>query len=332
MLAACDRQVDTHFQGDSLMRIQASVTIPHEFEGRDLIPVIGFKATSPRWRNDACWYTNQMSFVEVAVKGDFPSNFTLDVFDPPPPEALHRWSDGPAFGRGYVTAVPRRHEEGLITSPADEEMFQGWKDVNRETCYVEDENGHYRDKEEGRSCNVTRVWALDGKRYLQRHVSCDRPAGECDVVSSGDESLAAAGYSVNYELWYFAEPVQPGTTLANTVSGGKSVSAGYHLYRIHYVPYVPAPPDVSANTDPCLNSAVVYLDRYNAEHGTASNLEHFFPPVQPSLTLEERHDYLCTAQAHPVPNCSRGEWEYEEVGDERISIELGAKDEIDLAR
>jgi hypothetical protein len=56
-LCACDRQVDRTYQGESLLRIEGNVVIPLGLEGGALVR-------------------------------------QLDVFDPPPPEALKRVEPG----------------------------------------------------------------------------------------------------------------------------------------------------------------------------------------------------------------------------------------------
>src|SRR5687768_1001308 len=91
VLAGCDRQVDSDYQGEPLLRIRGNVTIPLGLEGGDLVPAIAFNAVSSKRRDQRCgndFPYDHVQIVDVGVTGDFPSNFTLDVFDPPPDEAL----------------------------------------------------------------------------------------------------------------------------------------------------------------------------------------------------------------------------------------------------
>jgi hypothetical protein len=326
-LAACDRQVDSGYQGDSLMRIRASVAIPLGLEGADLVPAIAFDAMSPLRGPGDCWKNDQKRFVEVGVMGDFPSNFTLDVFDPPPPEAMRQMQDGPAYAVGAVTALPREHPEGLISAPLDNEMFQEWTDINRETCFIElDDEAGYMPKSDS-ACIVLHACTLDGESCLHRELSCENKAPfvdfhDCEVAgSSGDTSLGVAGYSVNYVVVYFDGPIEAGTLAAEKYAGGKAISAGYHLYRVQLT----AEPILNE----CLYGALMEAaERYNAEHDTEWAFYHFFPSVPPAEiepTLEENEEFVCEYTRLLEENgCRQITITYEEVGSESISIELGA--------
>lgn len=326
MLAACDRQVDAGFQGDSLMRIRASVAIPLGLEGADLVPAIAFDAISPVQGEDACWRYREKRFVEVGVTGDFPSNFMLDVFDPPPPEVMRHPKNGPAYAVGTVTALPRRHPDVLMVQPSDNETFQEWRQLDIDTCYVEDEYGEYVNKSDA-ACMVLHACTSDGERCLHRELSCESDGGfidfdECEVVdSNGDEALGVAGYSVNYSVMYFDGPVEAGTRTADVYAGGEAIAAGYHLYRFQ-LPSQRLP-------NPCYFE--VYgeaAERYNAEHGTDWEPSYFtaLPPFPgESVTLEEQNAFVCeVSRLLAEGDCTPIEGSYEEVGTESISIELGA--------
>lgn len=324
LLWACDRQVDTQFQGDSLLRIRASVAIPLGLEGRELVPAIAFSSVSPMRQDPFCLITDHVRFVEVGVKGAFPSNFTLDVYDPPPPEAMNRLVDGPAFAAGAVTALPMEHPEALMTWPFENETFQEWQDSDRDICYDESD---YDEREPGTACMAVHTCTLDAKRCLHQELSCDIGTGgmftynDCELVdASGDAALSVAGYSINYTVMYFAEPVKAGTILANIWSGGEPISAGYHLYHLSYEPKAEAPA-----SDCPLSAVQEASERYNSEHGTDVDSTYFASFTESGVTLEERDDWSCEVrQAMKKRGCSGFDMRVEEVGEEPISIELGA--------
>ncbi|HET6336222.1 MAG TPA: hypothetical protein VFG30_23530, partial [Polyangiales bacterium] len=274
-----------------------------------------------------CWMGDEKRFVEVGVTGDFPSNFTLDVFDPPPPEAMRQLEDGPAYAVGAVTALPREHPEGLTTAPLDNETFQEWADRDRDTCYIElDDGAGYMAKSDS-ACIVLHACTLDGDSCLHRELSCEKDENfvdfhDCEVVgSSGDATLGAAGYSVNYAVMYFDGPIEAGTPAADAYAGGDAISAGYHLYRVQLTAE-PGLPD-------CLQSAFMEAaERYNAEHDTEWDFRHFFtsvPPAEIEPTLEEHEAFVCEyTRVLQEGDCRPIKKTYEEVGPESISIELGA--------
>lgn len=133
--SACDRQVDRNFQGDSLLRVTGSVAIPLGLEGRDLVPVLAFDANSPK-NEHVCGYSENASrIVEVEAQGNFPSRFTIDVFDPPPDDAIiKRQKDSPAYAIGYIAAVPAKHPDAILALPPNEKTFRQWRDIEVEEC------------------------------------------------------------------------------------------------------------------------------------------------------------------------------------------------------
>ena len=107
-LLGCDSQVDSNYQGESLLRINGSVVIPEQFRDQQLVLALVFPAISDRQReilaNDRrAIMADHERILDVAVQGSFPSGFTLDVFDPAPPEAMGQvFSTDPPHAMGFV--------------------------------------------------------------------------------------------------------------------------------------------------------------------------------------------------------------------------------------
>jgi hypothetical protein len=59
-----------------------------------------------------------MEILDVGVTGSFPSNFVIDVYDPPPESALFFDEALPRFAVGYVSAMPPSHPSLTTGDPA----------------------------------------------------------------------------------------------------------------------------------------------------------------------------------------------------------------------
>mgnify|MGYP001828356333 CR=1 FL=1 len=88
-LSACDAQVDPDYPGEPIASLVGTVT--NEMQSRTATdPVVGLL-----WINELTPGGPDTAFGEtVAVSGQFPADFTLDVYAPPPPEALNDLSAG----------------------------------------------------------------------------------------------------------------------------------------------------------------------------------------------------------------------------------------------
>ncbi|HEX7480711.1 MAG TPA: hypothetical protein VF331_23120 [Polyangiales bacterium] len=108
-LAACDPQATSSYRGEPLLSVVGSVSVAQNQTKSPLRPALAF--LSPKG----------MLITDVDVHGQFPAEFTLDVYDPPPPEALFLGggdASTPKIALGYITAVTQDHPATfpLITS------------------------------------------------------------------------------------------------------------------------------------------------------------------------------------------------------------------------
>ena len=323
-LLACDRQVDTAFQGDSLLRIRGSVTIPQELGLAELVPAIAFEAVLPEnvqpCCNAAITYDHQR-ILDVGVRGEFPSSFTLDVFDPPPDDAIQAVTPGePAFAVGYLSAMAVDHPEAITDRAPNPQALQEWHDYELQQCG------------EAAGCRVLHSCTLDGQMCLRRTLQCPTEPGlvftnnDCEIASTvGDESLAAAGYSVDYRVVYFSEPIAADTLLAAAWANGEAISEGYHLYqRVQ----LRALGTEGPNVRPCAQEAQAQAtETYNAEHGTNLTEADFSDPTQREAYYDWQRAILRAMRELDCPlEGDNPSFRIDEIGDELLSIELGAID------
>ena len=242
---ACSSQSSADYQGDPLLKLKATVAVPKEFEGEELVPVLYF----PLQPQPAVG-VHLMEILDVEIEGSFPSNFTLEVYDPPPESALS-YSEGlPKFAVGYISAMSPSHPS-LV------------KSISTSTD-AGDPLGY-------RYCTV------DESRCFETSLSCPPDGGldKCAPVSTtGDPALQFAGYSLNAIITYAPEPIPADSAIAFTWASGEAIPAGYHLRRMVKVEYSSGP-EAQACRDQAWEKA--HAD-YNEIHGTNHSID-----VRPGL-------------------------------------------------
>jgi hypothetical protein len=160
--------------------------------------------------------------LDVEARGQFPAEFDIEVFTPPPSAALSRLFGGePKAAFGRVCAVTQEH-------PAKGQQLStlGISDCDKEpphACV-------------GRTVRMTR----DGSRYYSEHHDCpalDAPVEACEVTSEGDPRLLAAtggfehvyGVDERTHVVYLAEPAPAGSYTAYLLAAPDGLDAGYHV-------------------------------------------------------------------------------------------------------
>lgn len=236
---ACDRQAETDYKGESLLQIRGSLSVPKAFEGLDLVPAVEFFVAGPVpkvWPSRYVYMSGDFfeygftEIIDVDVKGEFPSNFTVNLFDPPPAGAILENGPSPldpAYAQGVIAVVSSSHPDKISrkTLPC-EDGPAGEVCKKLYTCpfdeNLSDNVGSDTDPEDE---------GLD--KCYEQTTNCfdDHDPFSCEVVETGgDKSMAAAGYSKEIVVVYFSAPVLEATWLANTYNNGDAISAGYHLY------------------------------------------------------------------------------------------------------
>jgi hypothetical protein len=103
LATGCDAQVSPRFTGEALLTITGSVQIQQPDHGDLVVPALAFWIPSK----------GEVRIQDVEVQGEFPSDFRLDVYEPPPTEAYfeatRQGSGEPRMAAGYITAVAADH-------------------------------------------------------------------------------------------------------------------------------------------------------------------------------------------------------------------------------
>jgi len=255
----CDSRAGEEYQGEPLMTISGSVVVNNDLAPAELVPALAFYAASGT--------KTDLWIHDVSVTGEFPASFTLDVFEPPPAEALFAPEDGvgPKVALGFIAAVSPDHPETV-------EIPSGGGSAS---CSPITEG----QPELGEICIETHEYCIDDQRqcYVET-TQCDvRYEGEtriqdCRVIeASGDPELGRslwkhfAGVSTRYMVVYLDGPAEPVGPLARAFPGRYSLGAGYHLLEMR--PFSPAELDANRACREQANADALAL--YNQEHGTA---------------------------------------------------------------
>ena len=119
LMFGCDAQVSPRFTGEALLTITGSVQIERPANGDLLVPALAFWIPSK----------GEARIQDVAVQGEFPSDFRLDVYEPPPAEAYfeatHQRSGEPRMAAGYITAVAADHPSTIRAAVQQNETVFG---------------------------------------------------------------------------------------------------------------------------------------------------------------------------------------------------------------
>jgi hypothetical protein len=288
---ACDLQVDSDYEGDSLLRVHGRISVPLELEGRGLRPVIAF-STRETLRDSR----NELHVTKVAVSGEFPSGFTIDLLEPPPPGAQTVIGGEPDHALGRLMVVGADYPSVVTRLHADFRPIP--------SC-SEPDNCHRETICAGESWPQELAFiAMDAdlpsdRGCLSQITRCSlKPndvAYECaEAEEYGDAALHTFGYSEGLQFVYFFQPVPADTVLARQYNAGKPISAGYHVYVEPAYPNDDIEWDPNAPPEPssCWQLAEAEaLRRYNEEHGTSFFLAPDFALEQEDPTLFEYFEY-----------------------------------------
>ncbi|MET0390767.1 MAG: hypothetical protein ABW321_32640 [Polyangiales bacterium] len=249
---SCDSQVSPAYTGESLLTVVGSVEIAQASETAGLVPAIAFVNSQ----------SGRVHVVDVAVQGEFPTSFRLDVFDPPPQQAFIRASASsslaaePEVAIGYVTAVMANHPESFL--------FSTYLTVAPGPCGV---NEHCLTE----LIHCTPGFAQCLKQTFDCPIAVAPPIG-CTLLNQvGDPSLADgvwthfAGLSENYLIAYLASDVAAESWTATWLGVPQGLPAGYHLLAFRQQTLPERSAALSCNHD----ALVLTVERHNQRHGTS---------------------------------------------------------------
>jgi hypothetical protein len=251
-LWACgDGQAEDDYLGEPLLVAQGSVVASDLALTRDLILSLLFIDYGQPGASSSV-----MHYVKSEVVGSFPSDFTMRIYDPPPPEVLVAPVPGePAFATGELLTVRRDHPDWL----RQETTFEAGQPKLLRTCAP---NGACRERDlnapecasppDYRACPVNDAWT-------DYHSS-----------SGGSDSLHAT--LILYDFMYFADAAPAGGVLSKYFASGQAIGKGYHLLIHRLTPEVVDDPDDVAASLACSERA---RQRANA----AINVRHGRDPA-----------------------------------------------------
>jgi hypothetical protein len=262
-IGACDPQASPEFRGLSLLTVHGSVTIAEGHTQGELVPALAFANQD----------TGEIEIVDVEVQGEFPSDFRLDVFEPPSGGALRRLTDfgphEPRLALGYITAVTRDHPGSFFyaTNESSEIRASGCDGCELECDPV-------------RGCATTQQWCSDeaGTHCYSETTICpapDSPPEQCRIEADGDPTLKEpawrffSGFSQNYAVAYLADPAADGCGTAAILGADEGLKAGYHLLGVREFSGA-----AEAEAEACASRAdQLGIDRYNRAHDTHYGVE-----------------------------------------------------------
>jgi hypothetical protein len=314
-LAGCDPQVSPHYRGESLLTVSGSVmNISENHPQGPLVPALAFTNSA----------RNEVRLVEVAVKGEFPSDFRIDVYDPPPPEALEPVNEGMPDTRvafGYITAVSKRHAPVIRFADDTSGAISACPDAG---C---------GDK----TITITNSWCTSSEPvacYVE-HDTCpggDQSSPACVLVTEGDPTLKEpwrefGGFSQNYVVLYLEHAVKAGTWLAAVLGTPDGLEKGYYLFELQRQSDA-AYTARGACEDDAQRAAA---DQYNQQHGTQISTNEVSGGCD--VELCGRSDANCSSQE--IGLCALPEAEQQRIRAElalavaQAELDLGC---LDLAR
>lgn len=218
----CDAQAGTDYRGQSLLTLLGTVEIPEPRAAGQFVPALMFPDGSS---------SSTYQLVDVAVEGEFPSEFRIDIYKPPPNHVLESVPSlhEPPAAVGWITAVPQDHEQSI--------RFASTRGTSSSVpaCTTPDCSSC----EDTASCRSTAQWcAQDGECYREERI-CPRyvsPDGECTILSSEgdarlkrDPSEVFAGFSQNFVVAYLSGAVGRDSFTAFALGAHEALAAGYHL-------------------------------------------------------------------------------------------------------
>lgn len=314
----CDAQAGAPYQGEPLLTMTGSVELALEVENEEaLIPALAFRG------DDDVVY-----LVDAHVDGEFPAEFTLNVYQPPPAASVYaldpETGPGPRVALGYIAA---------ITPDTPERFHLSENEGGSQGCL--------RNETTGRNvCTDIHTWCTaDGSACYAETTVCpdsDNHPDQCTVTGEGDPALKLgleqrfAGLSENYLVVWLETPAPPRSFLAYLAGErDRGLAQGYHLLAIS-----DASEEVAAAAVVCADEAnTLAVQRTNERFGTSYSLDELTSlcsafDQEDECPEAEIYAELELAQniAMIELNCSFDTHNFMRVADpanERISVRIG---------
>jgi hypothetical protein len=259
----CDAQAGEPYRGEPLLTMSGSVELALEVEDQEaLIPTLAFRGDD-----------DTVHLVDADVEGEFPAEFTLNVYEPPPDASVYaldeEYGPGPRIGLGYI---------GAVTPDTPRTFNLSDNQGGSSGCWHDESTGM-------QVCETTQVWCTrDGSSCYTEITLCpdhENAPSQCTVTSEGDPSLKLgfgqrfAGLSENYIVLWLDAPAPPHSYIAYAVGErDRGLAQGYHLFSITDAA---ESDEREAEADACRDEADdLAVQRTNERFGTSYTEEELF--------------------------------------------------------
>jgi len=296
----CEPQATTEYEGDPMFSLTGRVSVGlTEESGGPFIPSIAFNTPDQ----------DRIGFVDAQVQGEFPAQFQLELFAPPPEELIGGFDfedlpEEPRHTVGYISAVTADHlpwlyrAGSLLGAELDPSIEADENGCDEDGCYqtftaTTVDSAHTGTITLFRAGDVDNLWDpfTPGVVLVAR-------TGDPMLVSYADDPMFA-GVAANYALAYLESDAPADGVVAHRFGAapGQVLSAGYHLLRWEEGSQNEAEEIVKQT---CRDGAIqIAVDRYNVEHGTNVNTSDIYvqadlsgPPTVGEHTRALRGEWL----------------------------------------
>lgn len=309
--AACAPQANDEYLGEPLLRMRGSVSTKALTTTQPIVPALCFfEEIAPSWLNLDIFppeiqkaFENgrtgapnvQLHVLDVQAHGQFPAEFKVDVYAPPPEAAIKPLFSGePRAAWGRVCAVQADHKP----------IAKGIGHTSQFVCE--------HPVPEGACVFTTALRTEDGARYYYEQLDCpnfNAPPDQCERLGGGDETLLTetAGFedvvamAREAELVYLADPAPPGSATAYRLGAPDGLTAGYHLIK------EASDEQYEGRQTPSIPPRLQAIAEINAQFGTSYTLHDIYgnadsPMSAPSEVIDtfERTLARIAMETHPI--------------------------------
>ena len=218
-LFACgDAQVGSDYVGEPLMTLRGIVQSTEVLGTGRYVPGIRFESTLDRsvvHCEDDTLCPHMVYYVAGEVEGEFPSAFTLRLFEPPDADAIDEVVKGESpYTIGTLVAVSPQHPKYLRTTYTSVELADDKRDTIEEVCSDTDQ------------CIKSSLFKTGCAP--DTHFSLGHPY-PCGAKLPDEYPWNLHGWSERHVVIYFVSDVPAGSVLSKVYNKGEALSAGYHV-------------------------------------------------------------------------------------------------------
>jgi hypothetical protein len=267
----CEPQATTEYEGDPMFSLNGRVAVGLTESGDALIPSIAFNAPG----------ADRIGFVDAQVRGEFPAQFQLELFAPPPEEVIGGFDhedlpEEPRHTVGFISAVTADHlptlyqAASLTGAELDPSIEADENGCDEDGCYqtltaTSSDSAYTGTVTLFREGDVGNLWDpfSPGVVVVAR-------TGDPMLVSYADDPMFA-GVTTNYAIAYLESAAPADGVVAHRFGAapGQALAPGYHLLRWGGGSLTEAE---ATALQTCRDDALqIAVDRYNAAHDTNLN-------------------------------------------------------------